>query len=309
MAKSLRDVYGEALVKFGKNDDRIVVLDADVSSSTKSALFAKAYPDRFFNVGIAESNMVAIAGGLASEGKIPFVNTFAVFLSTIGAQPARVCAYSGLGIKMMGAYGGMSDAYDGATHHAVEDVAIMRAIPTFVVYVASDEVQTEWLIQHALDTKEPAYIRLSRDVMPTLYQPGESFEAGKGKVIRDGKDATIIACGLMCGKALEAAEALAKEGIDCRVVDMFTVKPIDEELVARCAAETKAIVTAEEHSVIGGLGGAVAEALALCGAGVPMRMVGIEDSFTMTGAYNDILKHFGLTSEAIAEKVKEALKA
>lgn len=308
MAKTIRDAYGEALVKYGEDDARIIVLDADVSSSTKTTGFQEAYPDRFFNVGIAEANMVAMAAGFASEGKIPFANTFAVFMSTIGSLAARTLGgYSELNIKLIGAYGGMSDAYDGATHHSIEDIAIMRSIPNFAVMVASDEYQCDWLVKNAIDVNMPMFIRLSRDAMPKLYSPDEKFEMGKGKVLRDGKDATIISCGVLCGTALEAAKLLASEGIEVRVVDMFTVKPIDTELINCCAKETKAIVTAEEHNVIGGLGSAVAEVMVQGNYSVPMEMAGIDDVFSQTGSYGSLLKEYKLDAPSLVKKVKKAI--
>lgn len=231
MAKAIREVYGEALVKYGKDNPDVVVLDADVSGSTKSAIFGKACPDRFFNMGIAEANMTAAAAGMASVGKIPFVNTFAVFLTTIGLLPARALgSYSKVNIKMAGAYGGMSDAFDGPSHHALEDIAVMRTLPNFKVFVPCDAAQTEWVVKNAIEDPSPMYIRLSRDVFPDVYAEGETFEEGKGRIVRDGTDATVIACGLMVGNAMAAAEELAKEGISLRVVDMFCIKPLDEEL-------------------------------------------------------------------------------
>lgn len=309
MAQTIREAYGNALVKYGKDNKRVVVLDTDVASSTKSGIFAAACPERFFNVGISEASMAAMAAGFASEGKIPFANTFATFIATLGTLAARTLGgYSNLNIKLMGAYGGMSDAFDGTTHHALEDLSTMRAIPNFQVLVASDEVQTDWLIKHAIETEGPMYIRLSRDTMPSLYKEGENFEAGKGKVIREGKDATIIACGILCGFSLEAAELLAKEGIGVRVVDMFSLKPIDADLIYKCARETGAIVTAEEHNVLGALGGAVAEVLVKGDCRVPVEMVGLQDVFSQTGSYMSLLEHYGLTPPHIAEKVKAAIK-
>lgn len=306
--KTIREAYGDALVKYGKDDPRVVVLDADVSSSTKSGIFAAACPERFFNLGIAEANMAAMAAGFAAEGKIPFVNTFAVFLATTGLLAMRTMGgYGNLPIKFMGGYGGVSDAYDGATHHSIEDLAVMRAIPNVVTMVASDETMTDWLVKNAIDSNNPMFIRLSRDTMTPLYQKGEVFETGRGKILRDGGDATIFACGVMCGNSLEAARLLEKKGISVRVADMFTIKPLDSDLVLRCARETRAIVTAEEHSVIGGLGGAVAETLATAGAAVPLERVGIEDRFTETGSYADLMAAYGLDAPAIAAKVESAL--
>ncbi|QQO08132.1 transketolase family protein [Breznakiella homolactica] len=309
MAATIREVYGNALVKYGKDDDRVVVLDADVSSSTKSNIFAQTSGERFFNVGIAEANMVAMAAGFASEGKIPFVNTFAVFISTLGTLGARTFAgYGRAPIKFMGAYGGMSDAFDGATHHAIEDIAIMRAIPGITVLVASDAVLTDWIVKTAIETPAAMYVRLSRDTMPDLYRPDEKFELGKGKILKEGRDATIIACGIMSGFSLEAAYILEKEGISVRVVDMFSIKPIDEALIKQCARETKTILTAEEHSKIGGLGSAVAEVLAGNGLGTPLTMIGINDCYTQSGPYKDLLKAYELDVNSIADKVKSCIR-
>lgn len=306
--KAIREVYGETLVELAKKNDKIVVLDADVSGSTKSGIFGKAYPDRFYNMGIAESNMVATAAGMASCGKIPFVNTFAVFLSTIGLISARgqIC-YGNLNVKFAGAYCGMSDAFDGATHHACEDMAIMRTLPNMRVLVPSDTVSSQALTALAAELDGPVYLRLSRDAYPDLYHAGETFEAGKGKVVRDGSDVTVVACGILVHKALEAAEKLAAEGISVRVVDMYSIKPIDRELLIRCAEETGAIVSAEEHSVIGGLGGAVAETLAAAGACVPMCFVGIQDTFTESGPYAQLLKKYGLDGDAVERAIRAAI--
>lgn len=308
MGKAIREVYGEALVKYGKDDERIVVLDADVSGSTKSGIFAKACPERFLNVGIAEANMVGMAAGLASVGKIPFANTFTVFLTSLGLCAARAFgSYSQIPIKMAGAYGGMSDAFDGPSHHALEDIAIMRALPNFQVFAPCDAVQTEWLVKYAIDTPKPIYLRLSRDKFPDVYPEGTTFEAGKGNIVRAGTDATVIACGLMVGNAMEAAEELAKEGISLRVVDMFSIKPIDEELIVRCANETGAIISAEEHSIIGGLGSAVAEVLAKHGCGAPQGFVGVNDCHGECGPYKKLQAKYGFDAAAIAEKVRETL--
>ena len=308
MAKAIREVYGEALVKYGKDNPDVVVLDADVSGSTKSAIFGKACPDRFFNMGIAEANMTAAAAGMASVGKIPFVNTFAVFLTTIGLLPARALgSYSKVNIKMAGAYGGMSDAFDGPSHHALDDIAVMRTLPNFKVFVPCDAAQTEWVVKNAIEDPSPMYIRLSRDVFPDVYAEGETFQEGKGRIVRDGTDATVIACGLMVGNAMAAAEELAKEGISLRVVDMFCIKPLDEELIVRCAKETGAIISAEEHSIIGGLGGAVSEALCKAGAQVPMGFVGVNDMHGECGPYKQLQAKYGLDAAAIVAKVKEII--
>lgn len=308
MAKAIRDVYGDSLVKYGRENKNIVVLDADVSSSTKSCVFGKECPDRFFNVGIAEANMVGMAAGLSTTGKIPFANTFSVFLTSIGLIGARAFgSYSKLNIKLMGAYGGLSDAYDGPSHHSLEDIAIMRALPNFQVFVAADEYQTDWLVKNAVETDGPMYIRLSRDATPTVYSADTKFETGKGMIIREGTDATIIACGVMVGQAVAAAEELAKKGVQVRVVDMFSIKPIDKELILKSAERTGAIVTAEEHSVIGGLGGAVAETLTAGGAKAAQEFVGMQDCHAECGAYSQLLEKYGLDVKAVVAAVEKAI--
>ena len=306
--KAIREVYGEALVELAKDNDKIMVLDADLSGSTKSGKFGKEYPERFFNMGIAESNMVATAAGMARCGMIPFVNTFAVFLTTLGLISARgqVC-YGNLNVKFGGAYCGMSDAFDGATHHACEDIAVMRTLPNMRVLVPSDAASSKALTRMAAELNGPVYLRLSRDVYPDLYAEDEKFELGRGKIVRDGTDVTVVACGLMVHKALDAAEKLAGEGVSVRVVDMLSVKPIDKELLVRCAEETGCIVRAEEHTVYGGLGSAVAEALADAGKPVPMSFVGIQDVFTESGPYQQLLKKYGLDAEGVERGIRSAL--
>jgi transketolase len=309
MSKAIRDVYGEELVKLGRINENIVVLDADVSASTKTSLFKDAYPDRFFNVGIAEANMTAMAAGFAAEGKIPFVNTFAVFLTSLGLAPARAfCSYSKLPVKLMGAYGGLSDSFDGPSHHSLEDIATMRVLPNIKVYVASDAVLTRWLVRHAVSDDSPMYIRLSRSAFPDIYGPDEKFDDGKGKIVRDGKDITVIACGLLVSKALEAAEILAEEDISVRVIDMFCIKPLDTELVLKSALETGAVVTAEEHNVFGGLGGAVSEVLCENNAKVPVGFVGVKDRHSECGPYEKLIKYYGLDADAIVSKIRNVLK-
>ncbi len=309
MAKQLREVYGSVLAELGEANPDIVVLDADLSGSTKSKLFADRHPDRFFNMGIAESNMVSTAAGLAAVGKIPFVNTFTVFLTTLGLIAARgqVC-YGNLNVKFGGAYCGMSDALDGASHHALEDISAMRALPNMRVIVPSDETSTRWATQWAVDHDGPVYLRLSRDTYPDLYPAGVKFEMGKGAIVRDGTDVTVIACGLLVHKAMEAAEELAKDGVSVRVVDMYSIKPLDAELIERCARETGAVVTAEEHNIYGGLGSAVAEVLAHAGAGVPTEFVGVRDTFTESGKYSELLAKYGIDAAGVKAAVEKVLK-
>ena len=309
MAKAIREVYGSVLAELGASNPDIVVLDADLSGSTKSGIFGKAYPERFFNMGIAESNMVATAAGLSTTGKIPFANTFTAFLTTLGliSIRAQIC-YGNLNVKLGGAYCGMSDAFDGSTHHATEDIAVMRSLPNMTVLVPSDEASTRWATMFAADHKGPVYLRLSRDVYPDLYTDHTNFECGKGAIVRQGADVTVIACGLLVHKAMEAAEVLAQKGISVRVVDMYSIKPIDRELILKCAAETGAIVTAEEHNIYGGLGGAVSEVLAWSGAGVPTEFVGIQDTFTESGPYSQLLAKYGVDANGVIAGIEKVLE-
>ena len=308
MAKAIREVYGSVLAELGEKNKDIVVLDADLSGSTKSGVFGKAHPERFFNMGISESNMVATAAGLSTTGKIPFVNTFTVFLTTLGliATRAQVC-YGDLNVKFGGAYCGMSDAFDGSTHHATEDIAVMRSLPNMTVIVPSDERSTYWATNFAAEHKGPVYLRLSRDVYPDLYTEDMEFKLGSGSIVRDGKDVTVIACGLLVHKAMEAAEILKEKGISVRVVDMYSIKPIDKDLILRCARETGAIVTAEEHNIYGGLGGAVSEVLAWGGAGVPTEFVGIQDTFTESGPYSQLLAKYGVDANGVIAGIEKVL--
>ena len=309
MAKAIREVYGSVLKELGETNQNIVVLDADLSGSTKSAMFGKAYPERFFNMGIAESNMVATAAGLSTTGKIPFVNTFTVFLTTLGLIAARgqVC-YGNLNVKFGGAYCGMSDALDGASHHALEDIAVMRTLPNMKVIVPADAAAARWATKYAAETYGPMYLRLSREVYPDLYTEDTAFEMGKGAIVRDGSDVTVIACGLLVHKAMEAAERMAAKGVSVRVVDMYSIKPIDKELILKCAAETGAIVTAEEHSIFGGLGGAVSEVLAWGGAAAPTEFVGLQDTFTESGKYADLLHKYGVDADGVEAGIQRVLK-
>lgn len=308
MSKAIREVYGSVLAELAETNKDIVVLDADLSGSTKSGIFGKAYPERFFNMGIAESNMVATAAGLSTTGKIPFVNTFTVFLTTYGliSTRAQVC-YGNLNVKLGGAYCGMSDAFDGATHHATEDIAIMRSLPNMTVIVPSDAASTRWATTFAVEKQGPVYLRLSRDVYPDLYDHDTKFECGKGAIVRDGSDVTVIACGLLVHKAMEAAQQLAQKGVSVRVVDMYSVKPIDSELILKCAAETGAVVTAEEHNIYGGLGSAVSEVLARAGAGVPTEFIGIQDTFTESGPYKELLAKYGVDENGVIAGIEKVL--
>lgn len=309
MPKQIREVYGSVLAELGETNKDIVVLDADLSGSTKSAIFGKAHPERFFNMGIAEQNMVATAAGMSVCGKIPFVNTFTVFLTTLGLLSARdqIC-YANLNVKFGGAYCGMSDALDGASHHATEDIAFMRALPNMKVIAPADAAAARWATKYAAETYGPFYLRLSREVYPDLYDENTKFELGRGAVVREGSDVTVIACGIMVHKAIEAAELLAQRGVSVRVVDMYSIKPIDRELIKRCAEETGAIVCAEEHNIHGGLGSAVSEVLAYFGCGVPTEFVGLQDTFTESAPYKELLAKYGIDANGVAAGIEKVLE-
>ncbi len=304
-----RDAYGKALVELGKENPNIVVLDADLAVSTKTALFAKAYPERFFDMGVAEQDMISTAAGLAACGKIVFASTFAVFGSGRAWDQVRMSiAYTRLNVKVVVTHGGITTGEDGASHQANEDIAIMRVIPNMTVIVPADGVETVKVIREAAKFYGPAYIRLSRVKSGIIYaDENYAYKIGKGVVMRQGDSATIIACGLMVEKALAAAEELQKENINCRVVNMHTIKPIDKDLIIKCAQETGAIVTAEEHSIIGGLGGAVAEVLGE-NCPVPQARVGIKDMFGESGAPDELLVKYGLTASDIAAAARNAIK-
>ena len=303
---AIRDAFGEALKKLGGVNDKVVALDADVGGSTKSAVFGKEYSDRYFNVGISEMNMVSMAAGLAADGYIPFANTFAVFLTTRGADPIQaLISYDKLNVKLAGTYCGLSDSYDGASHQAITDIALMRAIPNMTVVSVSDAVETEKAVFAAAEYEGPVYLRLSRAAAPVIYDENMKFKIGKGITVREGKDVTIIATGTVLHKAIEAAELLKTEGISANVVDMHTIKPIDKELIISCAKNTGAIVTVEEHSVYGGLGSAVAEVLAEeCLA--PIEIVGATE-FAESGDYEQLLEKYGYSAKSISEKCKKAI--
>ena len=299
--KAMREAYGEALVELGKVNPDVVVLDADVASSSRSILFKQAFPDRFFNIGIAEGNMVGIASGLAASGKIPFVNTFAFLLALRAADPVRsLVAYNHLNVKLAGAYGGFSDSYDGASHQSVEDVSIMRTLPNMTVIVVADEFQARQAVFAAAELQGPVYLRLSRAEVPAIYQTDSVYQIGKGIVLREGTDVTLVANGYMVTKAMEAADLLAHEGIKTEVIDMHTVKPIDAALILESGRKTGALVTVEEHSIYGGLGSAVAEVLG-GKLPLPIEILGIKDVFGESGAYEAILSKHGLAPGAIVE--------
>lgn len=305
-----RAAYGKALVELAGQYPELVVLDADLSGSTMSGSFAKAYPDRFYNMGIAEGNMIGVAAGLAACGKKPFANSFAMFAAGRAFEQVRnSVGYPHLNVKVVGSHGGLSVGEDGATHQCCEDFALMRSIPGMVVCCPCDGAEMTAAVKALLDYDGPAYLRLGRLAVETVTDaiPGYQFQLGKGVTLRDGKDVTVIAVGLMVQKALAAAELLAGEGIDVRVVDMHTVKPLDTELVLRCARETGCIVTTEEHNIIGGLGEAVCACVSE-NCPVPVLRHGVEDTFGRSGKADQVLEHYGLTPEGIAAKVRQGLK-
>jgi transketolase len=306
--KATRDAYGDALLELGKKRPEIVALDADLSGSTKTGKFAKAFPDRFFNMGIAEQDMIGTAAGLALTGKIPFASTFAVFETGRAWDQIRltVC-YSNTNVKLVATHGGITVGEDGASHQALEDVALMRALPNMTVIVPADATETDSVIKAVADMKGPVYVRLGRAKVPYIMPDDYSFTPGKAFVFSIGKDANIIANGIMVGIARDAAAALARDGIDAGVINMSTVKPLDEETVLSAAKSSGLIVTAEEHSIIGGLGGAVSEYVSETFP-VAVKRVGINDSFGCSGSAGELMKFHGITAEDIVATVKGSLR-
>ena len=305
-----RAAYGEALAALAEEYPELVVLDADLSGSTMSKTFATKYPDRFYNIGIAEANMAGIAAGLATCGKKPFYNSFAMFAAGRAWEQVRnSIAYPGLNVKVIGSHGGLSVGEDGATHQCIEDYAIMRAIPGMLVVSPCDGPEMRAAVKALLDYEGPAYMRLGRLAVDSVTDEveGYKFELGKGSVLRDGADVTVIATGMMVQEAVKAADALAQEGVSVRVIDMHTIKPLDEELVLKAAQETGVIVTSEEANVIGGLGSAVTEYL--CGVcPVPVVRHGVNDEFGRSGEAKAVLKAFNLTADGIVAAVRKALE-
>lgn len=300
-----RESFGKALVELGKENENVVVLTADLAGATKTSLFEKEFPDRFINVGIAEQNMIGISAGLATTGKIPFASTFAMFAAGRAYDQIRnSVAYPKLNVKICGTHAGVTVGEDGATHQMLEDLSLMRSIPNMTVLCTSDDVQTRWAIKEMAKIDGPVYIRLARVATPVIYDENQKFEIGKMVQIGDGTDATVFATGVEVAEALKAKEELEKENINIRVVDVHTIKPIDREMIIKCAKETKKLITIEDHSVIGGLGTAVCEVLS---EEYPTKVVrmGMQDKFGKSGKAEQLLKYFKLDSEAIIEKVKE----
>lgn len=306
-ATATRDAYGSALLEVGKKMENIVVLDADLSGSTKTGKFAKAFPERFFNIGIAEQNMVGIAGGISLTGKIAFASTFAMFETGRAWEQVRqtVC-YSNLNVKLVATHGGLTVGEDGASHQALEDVALMRVLPNMIVIVPADGIETEQVIRTIASHYGPVYVRLGRVKVPVVMPEDYRFQIGKAYAFHIGKDANIIAAGIMVSAALEAREMLKDVGIDAGVINMSTVKPLDEDMLLKAAEASSLIVTAEEHSIIGGLGGAVSEFLSERKP-VKVKRIGVRDEFGRSGKPDELLKFYGLTAEDIARSIQTSL--
>jgi transketolase len=305
---SMRKAYGEALVKLGHTNEKVVALSADVSNSDHSYMFEQAFPNRFFNVGIAEQCLVDVAAGLAYAGKIPFANTFAFLFATRALEMVRshLC-YGGANVKLMAAYAGLSDSFDGPTHHSITDIAIMRSLPNMTVVIPSDGFAVEKLLPQVADWDGPVYFRMNRNEVPVLFDDSYSPKIGKAYEILEGKDLTIFCCGMMVSRTLEAVTLLKTEGIDPQVIELHTVKPLDKEAILSAAAGTCAIVTVEEHSVLGGMGSAIAEVVSE-NYPVPIKRVGLSDCFSETGGYKEILDAYGMSVTDIVEAAKSVLK-
>ena len=306
-----RNAYGEALIELGEKHKNLVVLDADLSKSTKTIMFAKKFPERFFEMGIAEANMISTAAGLASCGKIPFVSTFAVFATGRVYDQIRMdVAYSRANVKIFATHGGISVGEDGASHQMIEDIALMRALPNMTVLAPSDATQTKKIVHLMAETKGPMYARVGRADAPVIYSEKdlEELKIGKGIVVEDGKDITFIATGTMVEPALESKKILKEKGISARVIDMHTIKPLDEKLVLKCAKETKGIITAEEHSIIGGLGAAVAEILAENNVQTRFLRIGIKDVFCESGSPAELWEKYELNEKHMVKKAQNLLK-
>lgn len=307
MGKSLRVAYGEALAELGDVNKKIVVLDADLANATQTRFFRDKFPDRFFDMGIAEGNMVDVAAGFAHTGYIPFVSTFALFGSGRAYEEIRnSVAYINLNVKFAFSHSGLSVGEDGGSHQSIEDIALMREMPNMTVLVPCDPTETKKAVKAAIDIDGPVYIRVARPVVDDITNADDPFIPGKANVLKDGNDVCIITCGLMVKPALEAAKVLEEQGISTAVVNMHTIKPIDADTILKYNQKCKAILTFEEHSIIGGLGSAVAEVLA-GKAGAKFTRVGINDKFGKSGKPEDLFREYGLTSEHVVEEAKKLL--
>jgi len=304
----MRKAYGEALVELGRARQDVVVLTADVCNSDFSYMFEAAFPDRFFNVGIAEPALVDVAVGLAHSGFVPIANTFAFLFATRALEMVRThLCYGEANVKLAGAYAGLSDSFDGPTHHSVTDIAILRSLPGMTVVVPADPLAVARLLPQVAAFRGPVYFRLCRNEVPAIFTAEYAPEIGRGIVLRDGSDVTVIACGVMVARAIQAVGRLAAEGISARLVEIHTIKPLDAAVVASCARETGAIVTVEEHSIIGGLGGAVAECLAEAEP-VPLERIGVADTFAESGPYPELMDKYGLSVDAICDAARRVLQ-
>ena len=303
--KAIRQSYGEALAELGKKNEKIVVLDADLSSATKTNIFAKEFPERFLDMGIAEANMIGTAAGLATCGKIPYVSTFAAFAAGRAYDQIRcsVC-YPKLNVKICVTHSGITVGEDGATHQMIEDISMMRTMPNMTVMTTSDDVETKWAVEEISKIEGPVYLRLARVKTSRIYDENQKFEIGKAIQIGEGTDATIFATGVTVEQALIAKEELHKQGIEVRVVDMHTIKPIDKEMIIKCAKATKKLISVEDHSVIGGLGSAISEVLTE-NYPVKLKRIGIKDCFGRSGKAEELIKYFGIDSESIKKAVQE----
>jgi transketolase len=306
--KSTRDGYGEALLRIGEADSRIVALDADLPTSTRTAKFGQKYPERFFNVGIAEQNLYSVAAGLAACGKIAFASTFAVFATERALNQIKQCiAYPALNVKIVTSHSGFSASGDGASHQTLIDVALMRSLPNMTVVVPADAVQTEQAIAAAAAHEGPVYVRLGKTEVPILFEPDTGFRIGESIRIRQGSDVTVLVTGILLGQAIEAAALAEQEGIEAELIDIHTIKPIDTAAIVGSARKTGSVITVEEHSVIGGFGGATAEVLAERHP-VPLIMVGVRDTFGESGDIEQLYEKHGLTAKQILESIRLAVR-
>lgn len=301
--KATRESYGEALIELGKQNEKVVVLDADLAQATKTCLFQKEFPHRFFDMGIAEQDMLSTAAGMAAYGQIPYVSTFAVFAAGRAYDQIRnsIC-YPKLNVKICATHAGVTVGEDGATHQMLEDLSLMRTLPNMMVLCPSDDIQAKWMIKEMAKIEGPMYVRLGRLATPIIYGEDQTFEIGKAVQIGEGTDATVIATGVTVPEAIIAKEELEKQGIHIRVLDMHTIKPIDKEAIVRCAKETKKMITIEDHNIIGGLGSSVSEVLTQ-EYPVKLTRMGIKDTFGKSGSAKELMKHFHITKEDIVEEI------
>ena len=301
--KATRQSYGEALEELGKENDKIVVLDADLAQTTKTCMFAKSFPDRFFDVGIAEQNLMGVAAGLANSGFIPYASSFAVFATGRAYDQIRnSIAYPNFNVKICASHAGVTAGEDGATHQMIEDISLMRTLPNMKVMCTSDDLQTKWAVKEISKIDGPVYLRLCRLASPIIYDENTKFEFGKGVQIGDGTDASVIATGVTVSEAIKAQEILKEKGINIRLIDIHTIKPIDKEIIIKAAKETKKIITIEDHNIIGGLGSSVCEVLSE-NYPVNVKRIGIKDTFGTSGRGTDLMKYFGITAEDIVKEI------